>query len=34
MAHMSFLMKDEGNRERLLSADSVESVLRLFDSVK
>jgi len=34
MAHMSFLMKDEGNRELLLSTDSVDDVLGLFDSVK
>jgi fructose-specific phosphotransferase system IIA component len=34
IAHMSFLMKDEGNRELLLSTDSVDDVLRLFDSVK
>ncbi len=34
MAHMSFLMKDEGNRELLLSTDSVDDVLGLFDTVK
>ena len=34
MAHMSFLMKDEGNRGLLLSTDSVDDVLGLFDSVK
>ncbi len=34
IAHMSFLMKDKRNRELLLSTDSVDDVLRLFDSVK
>jgi len=34
MARLSFLMKDEGNRERLLSTESVSEVLRLLDSVK
>jgi len=34
MARLSFLMKDAGNRERLLSADSVGEVLSLLDSVK
>jgi fructose-specific phosphotransferase system IIA component len=34
MARLSFLMKDEGNRELLLGADSVEEVTRLLDSVK
>ena len=34
MARLSFLMKDEGNRRRLLSTGSVDEVLSLFDSVK
>ena len=34
MARLSFLMKDEGNRDLLLKTDSVEEVARLLDSVK
>lgn len=34
MARLSFLMKDESNRERLLTTESVSEVLRLLDSVK
>lgn len=34
MARLSFLMKDEGNRERLLEIRSLEEVARLLDSVK
>jgi len=33
MARLSFLMKDEANRRRLLSTDSVDDVMRLLDSV-
>lgn len=34
MARLSFLMKDEGNRNALLATQSVKDVLRLLDSVK
>lgn len=34
MARLSFLMKDEANRKKLLSVESVSEVLRLLDSVK
>lgn len=34
MARLSFLMKDERNRQLLLSTESVEEVTRLLDSVK
>jgi mannitol/fructose-specific phosphotransferase system IIA component (Ntr-type) len=33
MARLSFLMKDEGNRQLLLDTDSVKEVLSLLDSV-
>lgn len=34
MARLSFLMKDEGNRNLLLRAESTDDVFRLLDSVK
>jgi len=34
MARLSFLMKDEGNRANLLSAESTQEVFSLLDSVK
>jgi PTS system fructose-specific IIC component len=34
MARLSFLMKDQGNRDLLLGTDSVREVLALMDSVK
>ncbi len=34
MARLSFLMKDEKNRSALLTAESVEAVFKIFDSVR
>ncbi len=34
MARLSFLMKNEANRELLLSSDSVDEIFSLLDSVK
>nr|CAI78457.1 pts system, IIA component [uncultured Latescibacterota bacterium] len=34
MARLSFLMKDEGNRNALLSAGTTKAVFDIFDSVK
>ncbi len=34
MARLSFLMKDQGNRDLMLGTDSVREVLALMDSVK
>lgn len=34
MARLSFLMKDEGNRNALLAADSAKAAMKVFDSVR
>jgi len=34
MARLSFLMKDESNRNTLLAADSAKAVMKVFDSVR